>query len=110
MDPDHPEDTELLVEASDGDWWGPADFSKDGKYLLVQQYIAVSDSRIYLLDLKSREMRIVAGNTGEPTANRAAVFDRRGKGFYLVTNARGMAAELAWKSLQPWRRDRVYIH
>ncbi len=101
MDPDHPEDTELLVEASDGDWWGPADFSEDGKYLLVQQYIAVTDSRIYLLDLKSREMRIVAGNAEEPTANRAAVFDRRSKGFYLVTNARGMAAELAWKSLQP---------
>jgi dipeptidyl aminopeptidase/acylaminoacyl peptidase len=101
MDPDHPQDTELLVEASDGDWWGPADFSEDGKYLLVQQYIKVTDSRIYLLDLKSREMRIMAGNTEEPTANRAAVFDGRGKGFYLVTNARGMAAELAWKSLQP---------
>jgi dipeptidyl aminopeptidase/acylaminoacyl peptidase len=101
MDPDHPEDTELLVEASNGDWWGPADFSEDGKYLLVQQYIEVTDSRIYLLDLKSREMRILAGNAENPTANRAAGFDPRGKGFYLVTNARGMAAELAWKSLQP---------
>ena len=101
MDPDHPKDAELLVEASDGDWWGPADFSEDGKYLLVQQYIKVTDSRIYLLDLNSREMRIVAGNAENPTANRAAGFDRHGKGFYLVTNARGMAAELAWKSFQP---------
>jgi dipeptidyl aminopeptidase/acylaminoacyl peptidase len=101
MDPDHPEDAELLVEANNGDWWGPADFSEDGKYLLVQQYIKVTDSRIYLLDLKSREMRIVAGNAENPTANRAAGFDGSGKGFYLVTNARGMAAELAWKSLQP---------
>ena len=101
MDPDHPEDAELLVEASDGDWWGPADFSEDGKYLLVQQYIKVTDSRIYLLDLKSREMRIMAGSAENPTANRASGFDGSGKGFYLVTNARGMAAELAWKSLQP---------
>jgi dipeptidyl aminopeptidase/acylaminoacyl peptidase len=101
MDPDHPKDAELLVEASDGDWWGPADFSEDGKYLLVQQYIKVTDSRIYLLDLNSREMRMVAGNAENPTANRAAGFDRHGKGFYLVTNARGMAAELAWKSFQP---------
>jgi len=101
MDPEHPEDAELLVEASNGDWWGPADFSEDGKYLLVQHYIKVTDSRVYLLDLKSRDMRMVAGNARNPTANRAVGFDRRGEGFYLITNARGMAAELAWKSLQP---------
>lgn len=101
MNPDHPQDAELLVEANNGDWWGPADFSEDGKYLLVQQYIKVTDSRIHLLDLTSREMRIIAGSAEDPTANRAAGFDRRGKGFYLITNARGMAAELAWKSLQP---------
>ncbi len=101
MNPDHPEDAELLVEASNGDWWGPADFSGDGKYLLVQQYIKVADSRIYLLDLKSREMRIMAGDAENPSANRAAGFDKHGKGIYLVTNSRGMAAELAWKSLQP---------
>ncbi len=101
MNPDHPQDAELLVEANNGDWWGPADFSEDGKYLLVQQYIKVTDSRIHLLDLTSRELRIIAGSAEDPTANRAAGFDRRGKGFYLITNARGMAAELAWKSLQP---------
>ena len=101
MNPDHPEDAELLVQASDGDWWGPADFSKDGKYLLVQQYKEVTDSRIYLLDLKSREMRILAGSAEDPSANRAVGFDGRGKGFFLVTNSRGRAAELAWKSLQP---------
>jgi dipeptidyl aminopeptidase/acylaminoacyl peptidase len=100
MDPNHPQDATLLVEANNGDWWGPADFSEDGRYLLVQQYIEVTDSRIYLLDLKSREMQLMAGNAEEPTANRAAGFDGRGKGFFLVTNSRGMAAELAWKSLQ----------
>ncbi len=99
MNPDHPEDAELLVEASNGDWWAPAGFSEDGRYLLVQQFIKVADSRIYLLDLKSRTMRIMAGDTENPTANRAAGFDKHGKGFYLVTNSRGYAAELAWKSL-----------
>jgi len=101
MHPDHPEDAELLVEANNGDWWAPADFSEDGNFLLVQQFIKITDSRIYLLDLKSREMRIMAGGAEDPTANRAAGFDGRGKGFYLITNSRGMAAELAWKSLQP---------
>ena len=79
----------------------PPTSARTGEYLLVQQYIKVTDSRIYLLDLKSREKRIMAGGAENPTANRAAGFDRSGKGFYLVTNSRGMAAELAWKSLQP---------
>jgi len=101
MDPDQPERTELLVEALNGDWWGPADFSRDGSYLLVQQFIKVTDSRIYLLDLKNREMRMVAGNTENPSANRASGFDKRGEGFYFISNERGMAAELAWKSIEP---------
>ena len=101
MSPEHPEDAELLVEAGNGDWWGPADFSEDGKHLLVQQYTGVTDSRIYLLDLKSRQMRIMAGNSRDPSANRATGFDGQGTGFYLITNSRGRAAELAWKSLQP---------
>jgi dipeptidyl aminopeptidase/acylaminoacyl peptidase len=101
MDPAHPKSAKLLVKANNGDWWGPADFSEDGKYLLVQQYIKVTDSRIYLLDLKSHDMRILAGDAGHPSANRAVGFDGRDKGFYFITNSGGFAAELAWQSLQP---------
>lgn len=101
MDPDHPEDAELLVEAANGDWWGPADFSQDGKYMLVQQLIRVTDSRIYLLDLKSRELRLLAGSDENPSANRATVFDEKGGGFYFISNQRGLAAELAWRSVEP---------
>jgi dipeptidyl aminopeptidase/acylaminoacyl peptidase len=101
MDPADPEGARLLVKANNGDWWGPADFSEDGKYLLVQQYIKVTDSRIYLLDLKSHDMRILAGDAGHPSANRAVGFDGRDKGFYFITNSGGFAAELAWQSLQP---------
>jgi dipeptidyl aminopeptidase/acylaminoacyl peptidase len=101
MDPAHPKSAKLLVKANNGDWWGPADFSEDGKHLLVQQYIKVTDSRIYLLDLKSLDMRILAGDAGHPSANRAVGFDGRDKGFYFITNSGGFAAELAWQSLQP---------
>ena len=100
MDPKHPEHAELLVEASNGDWWGPADFSEDGKYLLVQQLVEVTDSRIHLLDLKSREMRLLAGNAETPSANRATGFDTRSEGFYFISNVRGLAAELAWLSIE----------
>jgi len=101
MDPDRPGSEELLLEAPAGSWFGPADFSRDGKYLLVQQALTVSDSRIYVLNLRNRELQLLAGSPEYPTANRAICFDWKGEGFYYITNARGHAAELAWKSLDP---------
>jgi dipeptidyl aminopeptidase/acylaminoacyl peptidase len=101
MDPDRPGSEELLLEAPAGSWFGPADFSRNGKSLLVQQALTVNDSRIYVLGLKDRALQLLAGSPDYPTANRAVCFDRKGDGFYYITNARGHAAELAWKSLDP---------
>ncbi len=101
MDPDRPDRAELLLEAPDGTWYGPADFSRNGQLLLVQQYLSVNDSRIYALNLKNRELQPLAGDPEQPSANRAVSFDRNGEGFYYITNTRGRAAELAWKSLDP---------
>ena len=102
MDPDRPESARLLLEAPQGTWYGPADFSNDGRYLLVQQFLSVFDSRIQLLDLQESSLRQVAGGEAEnPSANRAISFDRQGQGFYFITNARGRAAELAWLALEP---------
>jgi dipeptidyl aminopeptidase/acylaminoacyl peptidase len=101
MDPDRPESAELLMEAANGTWLGPADFSDNQDYLLVQQFVQVSDSRIHLLNLKDRSVEQVAGSADFPSGNRALSFDRKGNGFYFITNQRGRAAELAWRSLTP---------
>ena len=42
----------------------------------------------------------MAGGGDEVSANRAVVFDHKNQGFYLITNARGEGAELAWQPLQ----------
>ena len=101
MDPDRPGSEELLLEAPAGSWYAAADFSDDGRLLLVQQFLGVDDARIHVLDLKTRELRLVAGNPEWPSANKAVAFDRRGNGFYFITNVRGRAAELAWQPLDP---------
>ena len=108
MDPDKQESAELLLEAPEGTWYGPEDFSKDGQYLLVQQFLTVDDSRIYVLKLKDRTLQFLAGNAELPSANRAIAFDRGSKGFYFITNERGRAAELAWQPLSP-ALERIYI-
>jgi dipeptidyl aminopeptidase/acylaminoacyl peptidase len=99
MEPERPESAELLVEAPDGSWFGPVDFSDNGEYLLLQQFTSVDDSRVYILDLKTRELRLMAGSAELPSANKALSFDRRGKGFFYITNSNGRAAELAWQPL-----------
>ena len=96
MEPGKPGSEELLLEAPDGSWFGPADFSADGRYLLVQQFISVDDSRIYILDLADGELYLVAGGDEVPSANKALAFGNSGPGFYFITNQRGRSAELAW--------------
>jgi dipeptidyl aminopeptidase/acylaminoacyl peptidase len=96
----HPGNASLILEAPAETWWGPVDFSKDGKSLLVQQYIGATDSRVFILDLDSGNRRQVAGNQDTPSANRGVVFDHNDQGFYLITNTRGQGAELARQPLQ----------
>ena len=108
MNPDRADSSKMLLEAPEGTWYGPADFSNDGKYLLVQQFINVDDSRIYVLRLADRNLQFLAGNEEIPSANRAISFDRKGDGFYFITNERGHAAELAWQPLST-DQERIYI-
>ncbi|MGD8346731.1 MAG: prolyl oligopeptidase family serine peptidase [Lysobacterales bacterium] len=108
MNPDRPGSEELLLEAPDGTWFGPADFSRNGRYLLVQRFISVDDSRIYVLDLEERQLYSGAGGGERLSANKALSFDHQGNGFYFITNQRNRAAELAWMPLDG-SGEAVYI-
>lgn len=97
----NPESASPVLEAEDNHWWGPVDFTNDGKSMLVQQMIGATDSRIHLLHLASGEMHLLSGSAEFPSANRAATLDSDDSGYYFISNARGLAAELAWQSLEP---------
>ena len=101
MNVDDPASARPVHESDDGAWWGPGAFSRDGRFILLQQFISVEDSRIYLKDLQTGEMTLLAGDPESPSANRISALDGRDSGFYYITNARGSAAELAWKPLTP---------
>jgi len=101
MDIASSESARLVLESSDDSLWFPVDFTDDGKFMLVQQAIAAGDSRVYLLDITTGERRLLAGSADFPSANRAVVLDHDNAGFYLISNSRGLGAELAWQSLQP---------
>jgi dipeptidyl aminopeptidase/acylaminoacyl peptidase len=100
MNINNPETAEMVLESPDGTWWGAVDFSPDNKKLLIMNYVGNADSRIHLLDLESRELRLVAGNPQNPSSNSPVAFDRDGNGFYYVTDVNGEFKQLAWQSFE----------
>jgi len=89
----------MLLATEDGTLWKPVDFSRDGKKLLIQQFISVADSRVYVMDLSTGELRLLAGDAENPSSNIATGFDRQDKSALFVTNQREGVAELAKASL-----------
>jgi dipeptidyl aminopeptidase/acylaminoacyl peptidase len=100
MDVNNPETAKIVLESPDGTWWGPADFSPNNERLLITNYVGNADSRIHLLNLKTGEMRMVAGDPKNPGANFPFSFDREGTGFFYITDVNGEFQQLAWKSLE----------
>jgi dipeptidyl aminopeptidase/acylaminoacyl peptidase len=89
----------LLLATDDGTLWKPVDFSRNGKKLLIQQYISVADSRIYIKDLPDGELQLLAGDAENPSSNIATGFDKQDNNVFFVTNQNGGRAELAKASL-----------
>ena len=101
MDPESPADARLILESPDGSWWGPAEFSKSGTRLLVLNYVSVTDSRIYLLDLDSGDRQLLAGGGATASVNYPLAFDDEGGGFWFITDRFGEFQQLAWQSFEP---------
>ena len=91
----------MILESPDGSWWGPAEFSASGTQLLVLNYVSVTDSRIYLLDLDSGERRLLAGGGAAASVNYPLAFDDANDGFWFVTDRFGEFQQLAWQSFEP---------
>ena len=100
MDVDNPETAGVVLESPDGSWWGGVDFSPDNQNLLVLNYVGNMDSRVHVLDLKTREHRMLAGDPENGGANIPLGFDREGTGFFYVTDRAGEFQQLAWQSLE----------
>jgi dipeptidyl aminopeptidase/acylaminoacyl peptidase len=100
MNASNPESAGIVLESPDGTYWFPLDFSPDNQRLLIRNYVGNADSRIHLLELETKEVRMVAGDPENPGSNDAISFDREGTGFFLVTDVNGEFRQLAWQSLE----------
>lgn len=101
MDPERPEEARMVLEAGDGALWKPVDFTLDGKKMLVQYYGGITDSRVYILDLGSGALELLAGDPEQNTSNVASGFDHEDRAVWFVTNQRGGSAEIGRMPLEP---------
>jgi dipeptidyl aminopeptidase/acylaminoacyl peptidase len=78
----------LLVEAPDGAYWGPADWDAENQRVLGVQYVSITDSRIWVVDVMSGDVRLVAGGDQAP-GNYSGISPRfapDGRGAFLSTD------------------------
>jgi dipeptidyl aminopeptidase/acylaminoacyl peptidase len=99
MDPDEPDDAGLVLEATDGSWWGPAEFSSSGSKLLASNYVSVSDSRIHIIDLDTGATQKIAGGAERKSVNYPVGFDDENNGVWMITNQDDEFERLAWQSI-----------
>ena len=106
MDPDDPESARLVVESPDGTWWGPMDWSDDGRRLLIANYVSIADSRIHLLDLDSGGLTLVAGDPESPVSvlGVGGWFAGGDGGVFFATDEDGDFRQLAHLDLATGRR------
>ena len=47
MNVNNPEENQVVLESPDGTWWGASDWTENSKMILVQNYISITNSKIY---------------------------------------------------------------
>ena len=100
MSSDDPQNSELILESPDGTWWGAADWSEDDQRVLIQNYISVSNSKVYIVDLKTKRKTLVLGEKDLPTVNSALAFDGKDDGIFFITDKYGSFNQLAYHDLE----------
>ena len=87
IDPADPASNRLVAEV-EGGGWTVADWSPDRRSLLIFNYVSITDTELYLLDVETgTKQRITRPPAGETVAYLAAAFAPDGR--ILVTSDRG---------------------
>ena len=100
MSSDDPQNSELILESPDGTWWGAADWSEDDQRVLIQNYISVSNSKVYIVDLKTKRKTLVLGEKDLASVNSALDFDGKDDGIFFITDKYGSFNQLAYHDLE----------
>jgi dipeptidyl aminopeptidase/acylaminoacyl peptidase len=99
IEPTKPQ-TDRLLSTVTGGGWGISDWSPDDRQALVQEYVSVNESYLWLMDTQSGEKKLITPKGGpEKIAYQGGVFSKDGKGLYVVTDRESEFSRLTYIDL-----------
>ncbi len=85
MDPANPSADRVLLEL-EGGGWQVADWSKDERTLLVQEYVSINESYLWLADVETGKKTLITPRSGDKIAWGDARFAKDGLGVYATSD------------------------
>jgi dipeptidyl aminopeptidase/acylaminoacyl peptidase len=85
MDPSRPGNDRMLLQL-EGGGWEVADWSPDDTQLLLQEYVSVNESYLWLVDVATGSKRPLTPRGGAPVAYGDAKFARDGKSLWVTAD------------------------
>ena len=99
IDPANPQSDRLLATV-EGGGWGGLSWSPDDRQLLIQEYVSVNESYLWMVDTKSGEKTLITPKNGkEKISYQGGVFSKDGKGLYVVSDRDSEFSRLAYVDL-----------
>ena len=99
IDPASPQ-SDRLLSTVEGGGWGGLSWSPDDQQLLIQEYVSVNESYLWLVDTRSGEKTLITPKNGkEKISYQGGVFSKDGKGLYVVSDRDSEFSRLAYVDL-----------
>ncbi|MBD3887537.1 S9 family peptidase [Phormidium tenue FACHB-886] len=98
IDPLDPSSDRLLTQV-DGGGWFPLDWSPDDQQLVVIEYISITETYLWLVDVQSGNKTLLTPSGDETVAYQSALFSKDSKGLYVVCDRSSEFLRLAYLDL-----------
>ncbi len=98
MDPNNPKSNKLILQVKGGGW-GISDISKDGKTLLIGEYVSANESHIWLLETESGKLSEVTDRKSKSIIQTDAHFSNSNDEIWFVTDKDNEFGRLATMNL-----------
>ncbi len=92
--------SDRLLSTVEGGGWGGLDWSPDDRQLLIQEYVSVNESYLWLVDTQSGQKTLITPKGGkEKISYQGGVFSKDGKGLYVVSDRDSEFSRLSYIDL-----------
>lgn len=119
MDPKRPESARMVLECRGGGW-GVSDWSPDGRFLVVGEYVSINEAGLHLVEVATGKLRRLTARETRRVSYADARFSRDGKFVFCTSDRSGefhrlvrievsTGAMTEWLTEIPWDVEAVEV-